>query len=100
MAATTWSVGTKTVKLSSAGFAWVHGNLMAQHGIDICLFLKHNLHDVKLFICNNKSKLCTFYYCRERKESRAMHVVCVHVSGTTAIATTKMTQRQLEMLKR
>lgn len=40
VAATTWCVGTKTVKLSSAGFAWVHGNLMAQHGIDIYLFFE------------------------------------------------------------
>lgn len=32
VAATTWFVGTRTAKLSSAGSAWVHGNPMAQPG--------------------------------------------------------------------
>lgn len=38
-AATTWSVGTRTAKPSSAGSAWVHGSPMAQPG-------KHQLQPV------------------------------------------------------
>lgn len=33
VAATTWFVGTRTVKLSSAGSAWVHGNPTVLPGI-------------------------------------------------------------------
>lgn len=82
-AATTWSVGTRTAKLSSAGCVWAPGSLMGlpgEFGSGPCGEVRKPREKERLF---------------ELKSG-----ICVPVTGTTAIVTTRMMQRQQGMHRR
>lgn len=107
VAATTWFVGTKTVKQSSAGSAWVHGNPTGQPGMYIYVgtsFISSNQVQMVMpchnLNANQTSAVLISVRRHEKPKTDRMAVMIFDVSGTTAIATMKMMQRQLEMLKR